>query len=212
MPSGTVLETSPVDVFLTLTLDAGAPPFNFNGTFYDPTSPTPFGIPASALPTSGFEFDAANTPAAFKPNSYDSAFLFLVIGCGGTFLPNCPDLNGPPYDFTFGPGLPTSATFSMAPGTSMDFLLGTFTPTGGSAPPGTYTFFDAELIAQVNGQDEAGNEIFGFTDGLVDTCDNLLPSCGFTRDVVPAPEPATAGLVCLGVGFVGLARRRRRTA
>ena len=211
-PTGTAYQTSPVDVFLTLTLDAGAPPFNFDGTFFDPSSPTPFGIPKSTLPTSGFGFGSGNPPADFAPNSYDSAFLFLVIGCGGTFLANCPDLGGPPYDFAFGPGLPTSDKFSFAPGTSMSFLLGTFMPTGGSAPPGTYTFFDAELIAQVNGQDKDGNEIFGFTDGLVDTCDGLLPSCGFTRSVVPAPEPATFGLFGLGLGFVGLVRRQRRKA
>jgi hypothetical protein len=92
----------------------------------------------------------------------------------------------------------------------MSFLLGTLTPTGGSAPFGTYTLGSADVIAQVDGQDDAGDEIFGFTDGLVNACDNALSSCAFTRTVVPAPEPATFGLLGLGLGFVGVIRRRRR--
>jgi hypothetical protein len=212
-PSGTVYQNSSIDIFVTLALDAGAPPFIFDGNTYDPSSPTPFGIPASTLPTDGFTFDDG-TPETFAPNAYDAAFLFLVVDCNGTtFFLACPDQNGPPYDFTFGDGLGVnSETFSMAPGTSMSFLLGTLTPTGGLAPVGTYMLGSADIVAQVDGQDAAGDEIFGFTDGLVNACDNALPSCAFTRSVVPAPEPATFSLFGLGLGFVGLVRRRRARA
>jgi PEP-CTERM motif-containing protein len=209
-PMGTAYQTSPIDVFVTLMLDAGAPAFNFDGRSYDPTSPMPFGIPKSTLPTEGFEF-GTDELATFAPDSYNSAFLFLVPNCeASTFLPACPSQFGPPYDFTFGVGLGLDgSTFSIAPGTSMDFLLGTLTPTGGIAPVGTYTLADAQIIAQVNGKDDAGRDIAGFTTGLVDACDNVVPSCGFSRDVIPTPEPATFGLLTLGLGFVGVVRRRR---
>ncbi|MEO7086302.1 MAG: PEP-CTERM sorting domain-containing protein [Gemmatimonadaceae bacterium] len=209
-PTGTVYSTSPIDVYVRLTLDAGAPAFNFDGTSYEPSSPMPFGLDRSLLPTSGVIF-GTDTAAVFS--NYDAAFLFLAFGCDGNFTNTSGDcLSGPPYTFTFGPGLPSSDVFSLAPGTSWDFVFGTFTPDGGRAPDGTYFFSDVELLAQIDGVDASGDIVIGSTPGLVDTCLNPDPTCAFTRSVVSTPEPATFGLLGLGLGFVGLVRRQRRKA
>src|SRR5205807_686765 len=101
---------------------------------------------------------------------------------------------------------------SLAPGESKDYLFGTFTPIG-DAPAGTYTFFDAGLTFIFDGTDLNGDAITT-TATAAETCTGDDPACGFSRvihadAVTGTPEPATFGLIGMGLGFVGLARRHR---
>ncbi|MEO7087101.1 MAG: PEP-CTERM sorting domain-containing protein [Gemmatimonadaceae bacterium] len=123
------------------------------------------------------------------------------------------------YAFAFNYDAPSwlgLSTFTLAAsgdlGDSMDFLFGTFTPVGGTAPAGVYNVFDAALLIGVDGVDDGGNAISAeFT--AADTCPTSAPSCAFSRTITgdattSTPEPATFGLLGLGLGFVGVIRRR----
>ncbi|MEO8623132.1 MAG: PEP-CTERM sorting domain-containing protein [bacterium] len=228
-PTGTGTTHDAFDIWIRLTLDAGANPFMFDGD-----SPgTNFGIPGLTLPSQGSYFDGTNYQSlAF--DSYSFARTTVALECSGTFFTSC---GGTPYVFDFyycgalAPCFLGQNTFTMAPGSTYDYLFGTLTPAGGTAPAGTYNLYNAATWLSVVGTghevdangndvlDANGNQILhtdlnAYVD-LAVTCGAGAnnPSCNFIRtttdDTVVTPEPATLGLVGLGLFAIGGLRRRR---
>ena len=69
--------------------------------------------------------------------------------CSGTFTSSC--TVAPPYDFNFNfnlnpPNMIAPANLNLPAGSSYDYLFGSFDPTGGTAPVGTYQFFFSSLF------------------------------------------------------------------
>ena len=151
-PTGTVSPTDSIDVRVRLTLD---PTSDALELVNDPVGPPPFGVPLANYP-SNFDFTYYDgTTTTFHTGGtlldVNSIYLNTFFECSGTFVTGC---NNNPYTFAFnlsGPEtinfIPTSnaSSFSLAPGASFDYLFGSFTPDGGAAPAGTYTFFNTGL-------------------------------------------------------------------
>jgi hypothetical protein len=74
-----------------------------------------------------------------------SGFVEEFIDCSGTFISSC--INGLPYDFQFDPSI--IVNLDLETGNSVNFLVGTFMPTGGAAPPGTYTFLNGGVFFEI---------------------------------------------------------------
>lgn len=162
-------------------------------------------------PTGYLSSNPSGPDVAFA--SYSSAWLTVGFGCSGTFTAVCN--NGPPYDFTFADLSPIAGTaFSMQPGGSFDFMFGTFTPTGGIAPPGTYEYDGVVVQFLVRGYDADGNNLDTWV-RLASTCPNgVTPDCAFTRTVIgqpgtAVPEPANVALLVAGLMGLAVAGRRR---
>jgi hypothetical protein len=197
------------DVVLRLALAAGSPTFSFNGT-----APPAFGLPGSfPFPTTGNILIGPNAGNRSTFTRFTGAALDAGIESCGSFTDvGC---NPGAYQFLFNTNAPTFVglgELTLAPGTFMDFLLGTFVPTGGAAPPGVYTFFNTGAVVLFLGEDSHGN-LLGENVSLVETCTNQDPTCAFTRvvgGVTSIPEPATLGLVGMGVALLGIVKRRRR--
>jgi hypothetical protein len=115
----------------------------------------------------------------------------------------------PPYDFQFFSAI--SSNLDLEPGNSIDFLLGIFTPTGGTAPPGTYTFLNGGVFVEIfdNAFQDPSNPGSPLAIAEIDV-DTAQSGSVFTRDVIgSAPEPRSGVLLFLA-GFAlvgGLARR-----
>ncbi len=197
-PTGTVGQHDPIDVFMTLTLDPSANPFSFDGT-----NPPDFGLDPLVIPTMG-DLESDGSAATFV-GPFTAVFLNIQLDCSGTFN-NC--LPGPAYTFAAGT-LGGTQHFSLSPGGSFGFLFGTWSPSGGTAAPGTYTMQPVDVIAEFVGVDGDGHAMTDNVD-LARTCS----TCTFTRDVTPdvsaTPEPATFGLFATGLGVVGFVRRHSR--
>jgi hypothetical protein len=195
-PTGTVLSNAPVDVFLTLKLDPGSDALTTDAT---------------GKPTSGFNFGGYTGPIDLNdPHTRVSFNEFYQ--CGGTFVGLC----GPgPYGFNFNfaqPNFIGPVNFNLQPGQSFSWLFGTFTPTGGNAPPGQYSFFNAGAGVEIFNNADPVNPVFDFVN-IAQTCPGQTPDCAFTRDVIAAqggvPEPAAWALMIAGFGLTGAAMRRR---
>lgn len=173
-----------------------------------------FGLDPEWVPNSGSGVDPATNQVFFANfATYDDISLNRGYGCSGSFTVVC-DPGAYQFDFAFDDALANPV--SIAPGASLDYLLGTFVPVGGSAPAGTYEFYRAAMFLNVSGKDELGRVIGAFTIP-VQTCNfDTAADCTdagvefFTRTVVP--EPGTWGLMALGMGAMGLWVRRRRAA
>jgi hypothetical protein len=218
-PFGAVAPTDPVDVWLRLSLAPSAPALNFDG--FSPA--TQFGLPASLVPTTGrtqtgitasfATYRTAQTTVGLAcPNGFGPPATPPGISpapCGGTayrFTPNTAG-NDPSFNFLM--------MFSLAPGGSFDFRVGTFTPQPGGAPPGTYELYRLAPAIHVVGADAAGRQLTAITQ-LVQTCPSAPgPDCGFIRTVVGptvVPEPAPVALVGAALVIVGGVAWRWRTA
>jgi hypothetical protein len=195
-PTGTGTPTSSFDVYIRLSLAAGSNNFNF-----DAAIPPTYGLPA------GFVY----------PNfaSITDAFMSTSQECSGTFINGC---GAGAYTFNFNTNTPTLVglhKLSITAGSFQDFLFGTFSPTGGSAAAGTYTFYNATAVIEFDGVDGEGQAVYDYVD-LAATCQNRVAACAFTRTVTATgvtttPEPATVGFMVLGLGALGVVARRRRT-
>jgi PEP-CTERM motif len=196
-PTGTVAGDQSIVVDYTVTLDADSAALSTD---------------ASGQVTSGYTtadlIAAGIDPALVASTDVNTSFL-----CSGTFTSGC--TGGPPYDFDFAFGAGTGAfptNLDLEPGTSTVLQFGTFVPTGGVAPAGNYTFFDAAIYIQF--YDAEDNHLGDVP--LFDTCSDASAACAFTRTVTGVagvggvPEPASWALMIGGFGLAGAALRRRR--
>ena len=190
-PTGTVLSNVPIDVNVTLTLDAGSDAITTD---------------SSRNVTSGLT-EADIIAAGADPAEVQRTFLGVAFECTGTFTAGC--IAGPPYDFDFDLSrFFFEADFDLQPGDSFSFRFGTFTPTGGNAPAGSYTFYNA--ITHFGIQENDGDIFYS---RIADTCPGENAACAFTRDVLAAPavpEPSSWALMIGGFGLAGTALRTRR--
>jgi hypothetical protein len=227
-PTGTVLATDTIDVRVRLTLDPSSDPLT---VVNDPVGPPPFGVPVANYPSPGtVDFNYYDgTTSTFHTGgtilSIDNIFLNTFFECSGNFAASC--ISGPPYSFNFNTTGPETINFipngdvssiSVAPGGSYDYLFGSFTPDGGAAPVGTYTFYNTGVTLNFTGTIQNDEGIFTTGGGADATatinlaltpCQGITtPGCGeFTRTVVPVP--AAGWLIFSALGGLGFAARRR---
>ena len=189
-PTGIVGPNDAIPIFLTLTLDAKSDPLKTDAT--------------GALDPRSLLTDAAILAAGGDPADVTRTLINVGAECGASFGCNA----GPPYDLNFGSMFIGPLNLDLLPGSVTPFLFGTFTPTGGTAAPGTYTFFNAELGFQFS---DSANKFF-FTP-FAQTCPGQNLDCAFTRTVVggtTVPEPTSLALLGIGAVGLGFTRRKRR--
>lgn len=150
-PYAVVSPTDSIDVWVTFTLDGNSPDLVIgNGDEF----------------TNG-TLDINDYPSDWL--SYDYSRVNVYFGCSGTFTQVC---DPGAYEFNFNLGGPDSMvlldTYAQAAGQSVSYKFGTFTPVGGAAPAGTYTFIDTglmiEIVGTVQKTDENGDLLF-YADG-----------------------------------------------
>jgi hypothetical protein len=204
-PSGVIGPTDSVDVVVRLSNN------DATGAFIVDPGQANIGLDASFLPATGYYYDPdTDTNIASTFVTWDSGFLGLAFGCSGSFTSSCTD--GPPYNFSFS-SYSFDLPFSLAAGASLDFTLGTFSPSAGPVAAGTYQFFRAPLALWIFGTDADGHNLSTIT-FPVSTCnfDNADDCAGklFERTVVgDVPEPSGWGLMALGLPLVGWRLRQR---
>jgi PEP-CTERM motif len=200
-PTGTVASNAVIDMYLTLTLDAQSDPLTTDAT---------------GRPTSGFDY--AGYQGMIDLNDPNTRVFFNEsFGCSGTFVEGCGG-GSSAYEWNFNfnqPNFIGPVNFNLQPGQSFSWLFGSFTPVGGNAPAGLYTFYNASTLVQIynpqdpNDPNDDQREFYNFAQ----TCPTQEASCAFTRNVFAVnnavPEPGTWGMMILGFGVVGSAMRRR---
>jgi hypothetical protein len=190
-PSATVANNVDIPVYVTLTLD--------------PTS-DPIITDASGLVTS--PLSAQNIADL---GSSDDVIINNGFVCSGNFTSGC---GAGAYSFNFNfnaPSFVDPPNLDLEPGSSTQFLFGTFSPTGGHAPAGTYNFYDAVFEFE---HFDPSTSTSSFST-IANTCAFDGSTCSFTRFVTAsAPEPASWMTIMLGVAAAGGALRlsRRREA
>jgi hypothetical protein len=206
----TVLPTDIIEVRMRLTLDPASPPLLFSS---DPLT----GFAPEDLPTEGQFFNPDTQQNETRPvASISGAYLNTYFGCSDTFTGGC-NGNVSNYSYQFflssQPGSPSinfRDSFDLAPGASYEYVFATFTPAVGGAAPGTYLFYSTGVTLNFRAFDAAGNFLSTPSRDIGYTCaGGNTPECAFTR-VVEVPEPATWGLLGLGLFVVGGAAARRR--
>lgn len=203
-------------VNIRLTLDSDSDTLNFDRT--DPNAWLNF----------------ANEQLSFSGNPELAGLQFINIDhislntwfqCSGSFTSICNE--GPPYHFSFNNRTLTgdelyNIDLALAPGESLDYDFGVFTPSHGPVAAGTYEFIRAGFTLNFSGYtaddyDENGDLRLDdngwivspkeFSYDLATTC----PDCIFTRTVVTAvPEPSSYALMGLGLGMLAYSARRRK--
>lgn len=209
-PTGQASSTDSIPVYMRLTNTDASQSFAFSAT----TGVA--GMPASDLPSTAWSWNpttASHEQVAFA--SYSGFSIELGFACSGTFYgPGC---SQGAYSFTFG-SADIASGFQLGAGQSHDYTYGVLAPTGGSAPAGTYTMYNAPLLLSVQGLSADGRSLTGLVT-LADTCRLQPGDCAglgqtFTRSVVAAvPEPTSTLMLSLGLaGLVALRRRVSRAS
>jgi hypothetical protein len=196
-PSGTTNGTSPVQIWVTLGVDASATvPLALDGT------------------TTSFD---NNELAEFA--SISQVQHTVWASCSTSFWPQPPlgacfdAASAWKFEFNNDPPSLMLETGSLAPGETRVYLFGSFVPQNGAVAPGIYrsSNFGFEFIVQ--GMDQAGAPLTRYF-AIANTCDSGDAACTFTREVIAVPEPATYASMALGLAVIGgfVARRRKAVA
>lgn len=200
-PTGTVLPTDSIDIYVTLTNTS-------TSTFtYDESVDGFGGLDPANFPATGDDYSNNNFGVPF--DSYDQTYAFTGWSCDSSFDGGC---GVGEYDYAPASTADdwftlTANGFTLNPGASQDILLYRLTPTDGTATPGTYFAYSMGLGIGVSGMDANGNTLDGTVFEL-DTCQSGDPNCSFSRTVVPVPAAAWLFLSALGVfGYFGRTRR-----
>jgi PEP-CTERM motif len=205
-PTGTVNATDSIPVWLTLLLNPSY------ALATDASGNVTTGLTISDVQDNLF----SGLPPGVDPTTDPlTSNVNVSFGCSGTFTSVC--TSGPPYDFNFNfnpPSMIAPVNLNLPAGSSFDYLFGSFDPTGGTAPAGTYDFFFTGLFIQVfdgNFQDP-NNPGSPLHIADVPIADTGASNSTFTRDVVGGaaiPEPGTTALMLAGLGVLaGFVRRR----
>jgi hypothetical protein len=209
-PTGIVGPTDSIPVWMSLTLNAG------EGGLATDSSGNIVGLTLADIQ----QYNPAYALDTFTSN------VNVAFGCSGTFTSSC--ITGPPYNFGFAfnaPGDPPAMTWpadlSLPDGGSMDYLFGTFSPTGPVAP-GTYFFYYSSVFVQV--RDHSGNWDSGnpwdpsyvadipIANTPGSGCQSSAAGCQFERTVRGSnqvPEPGST-MWLLGMGLAAILRMKRR--
>ncbi len=197
-PTGTVSADESIDVWVRLSLDASSDPLT-----YDPFDSFPNGVNFDDLP-----IDGVNEFGDLVPfEAYDFISQFISRSCNDTFTVGCSS-PGSQYGYSV-PGTNEWFQFSgtINPGESLDILLYTLDPVGGSAAPGFYELFNAGLGLFVEGEDEFGNILSEDVYAFFTNCPDA--NCTFSRTVTAVPVPAAVWLFGTALfGLAGLSRRK----
>lgn len=230
-PTGVVAATDTIPIWLRFTLSPDSDPLAF-----DSNAESPYGLLEGSY--SDIDFWDENGVSHFGSlTDLTAASISILFGCSGTFTDVCdpgayafdfyiPDYYGDPSG---PPGMASRPALTMNPGESVDYLFGYFTPVGGSAPAGTYSFFDSSLYVWITGTglavetDDDGNDIYNTYPYVTHDIPLGITPCGqtwppdfncagrFERTVLPnVPVPATGWLLLSGLGMLGVVRRRHR--
>lgn len=173
------------------------------------------GLDTAFLPAEG-QYNDPSCPGGvcFAPFvSYTDFSLTIGFGCSSTFTSSC--TGGPPYTFDFAPNPFDPLPFTLAAGSHMDYLFGTFVPSAGPVAAGTYEFYRSVVWLDVNGLAADGHQLntVAFPS---QTCNgDSAAACadvGYFSRVVAVPEPGTYAMMGLGLGLFAWWSRRRVAA
>lgn len=208
--TGTVMGTEQIDVWMRLTIDPTSAPLDFSS---NPLT----GFAAADLPTEGWYRDPVTGISETRTiASITGAYLNTYFGCDDTFTGGC---NGNTTNFTYDfflssllgkPSINFLNTFSLAPGASFEYVFAQFTPAAGGAQLGTYQFFRTGVTLNFDAFDADGNRLDSSVDIGATCSGGNSDMCAFTRTVTVVPEPASYGLMAMGLFAVGAVLRRRR--
>ena len=198
-PEGTVRADERIQVWLTLTVEEGSDPLILDRNALAPD----FGLPQRLVPTVGdlyrdyfegsyvLEVGPVNVPFSnwdyFYPsyNYWPCGDASPLMYCGNgnyTYVPGR-DRVGEAFDSRI---YSSEGTFTLYPGESRDFLVISYEPYKGMAPPGTYEVLQAGLGFGFQGDVDDGWAYFGQSN-LGQACESHSSSCTFKRTVIPVP-------------------------